>query len=91
MTTHLTQPARSVPFPAGLPDGELERRLALLDVRERAALCLHLGLAGCTPHHIAEVAHLLHVTRGRARLIEARAMSKLQHPSLGGADRPALG
>ncbi|HEX2851437.1 MAG TPA: sigma factor-like helix-turn-helix DNA-binding protein [Acidimicrobiales bacterium] len=84
MTTHLTQPVRSAQLPPELPIGELERRMAFLDERERAVLCLHLGLDGCSPHHISEVAHLVHVARSRARIIEARAISKLQHPSLGG-------
>lgn len=84
MTTHLTQPLRPASLPPEMPAGELERRMAFLDERERAVLCLHHGLDGCAPHHIGEVAHLVHVTRGRARLIEARAISKLQHPSLGG-------
>ena len=63
-----------------LPD-EVARLLAPLDEREREILCLRFGLDRGEPRTLEEVGAHFHLTRERIRQIEARALSKLRHPS----------
>ena len=63
-----------------LPD-EVERLLAPLDPREREILLLRFGLDCGEPRTLEEVGAHFHLTRERIRQIEARAISKLRHPS----------
>ena len=63
-----------------LPD-EIARLLAPLDEREREILKLRFGLERGEPRTLEEVGEHFNLTRERIRQIEARAMSKLRHPS----------
>ncbi len=71
-----------------LPD-EINRLLSPLDEREREILRLRFGLDRGEPRTLEEVGEHFNLTRERIRQIEARAMSKLRHPSSDtGAPRP---
>ncbi|MGE3275592.1 MAG: sigma-70 family RNA polymerase sigma factor [Vicinamibacterales bacterium] len=59
--------------------GELERALETLEARERVVVRLRYGLTGGEPRTASQVAERLHLTRGRVRRIEARALRKLRH------------
>ena len=74
---------------AALP-GEVERMVSVLDERERAILTMRHGLHGGEPATLDEVGSNLSLTRERIRQIEARALSKLRHPSCVGAGRELL-
>lgn len=63
-----------------LPE-EIARLLAPLDQREREILALRFGLDRGEPRTLEEVGEAFNLTRERIRQIEARAMSKLRHPS----------
>ncbi len=63
-----------------LPE-EVERLLGPLDPREREILLLRFGLDRGEPRTLEEVGAHFHLTRERIRQIEARAISKLRHPS----------
>ncbi|GIU84752.1 MAG: hypothetical protein KatS3mg008_1527 [Acidimicrobiales bacterium] len=63
-----------------LPE-EIERLLKPLDEREREILKLRFGLDRGEPRTLEEVGEHFKLTRERIRQIEARAMSKLRHPS----------
>ena len=63
-----------------LPE-EISRLLAPLDNREREILKLRFGLDRGEPRTLEEVGDHFELTRERIRQIEARAMSKLRHPS----------
>jgi RNA polymerase sigma factor (sigma-70 family) len=63
-----------------LPD-EIARLLAPLDEREREILRLRFGLDRGEPRTLEEVGKHFNLTRERIQQIEARAMSKLRHPS----------
>ena len=63
-----------------LPD-EIQRLLSPLDEREREILRLRFGLDRGEPRTLEEVGEYFNLTRERIRQIEARAMSKLRHPS----------
>ena len=60
---------------------EISRLLAPLDEREREILRLRFGLDRGEPRTLEEVGEHFNLTRERIRQIEARAMSKLRHPS----------
>jgi RNA polymerase sigma factor (sigma-70 family) len=66
---------------AALLPGEIEKLFAPLDERERQILVLRFGLDRGEPRTLEEVGHYVNLTRERIRQIEARAMSKLRHPS----------
>ena len=63
-----------------LPE-EISRLLSPLDQREREILKLRFGLDRGEPRTLEEVGEHFNLTRERIRQIEARAMSKLRHPS----------
>jgi RNA polymerase sigma factor (sigma-70 family) len=65
---------------AVLPE-EIRRLLSPLDDREREILRLRFGLDRGEPRTLEEVGEHFNLTRERIRQIEARAMSKLRHPS----------
>ncbi len=67
---------------ASLLSGEVAKLLVVLDDRERAILQLRFGLDRGEPRTLDEVGALFNLTRERIRQIEARAMSKLRHPTL---------
>ena len=60
---------------------EIVRLLAPLDEREREILRLPFGLDRGEPRTLEQVGKHFGLTRERIRQIEARAMSKLRHPS----------
>ncbi len=60
---------------------EIARLLAPLDEREREIIRLRFGLDRGEPRTLEEVGEHFNLTRERIRQIEARAMSKLRHPS----------
>jgi RNA polymerase sigma factor (sigma-70 family) len=68
--------ARMAPCPRRSPD-----LLSPLDEREREILKLRFGLDRGEPRTLEEVGEHFNLTRERIRQIEARAMSKLRHPS----------
>ncbi|MDQ3107151.1 MAG: sigma-70 family RNA polymerase sigma factor [Actinomycetota bacterium] len=61
--------------------GEVEKILAPLEDRERTILRLRYGLDGGEPRTLDDVGAHFSLTRERIRQIEAKAMSKLRHPS----------
>jgi RNA polymerase sigma factor (sigma-70 family) len=60
---------------------EIAKLLSPLDEREREILRLRFGLDRGEPRTLEEVGEYFNLTRERIRQIEARAMSKLRHPS----------
>ena len=60
---------------------EIIKLLGPLDEREREILRLRFGLDRGEPRTLEEVGEHFNLTRERIRQIEARAMSKLRHPS----------
>ncbi|HYX44150.1 MAG TPA: sigma-70 family RNA polymerase sigma factor, partial [Acidimicrobiales bacterium] len=60
---------------------ELRSVLLKLSERERRVVALRFGLDGRRPWTLDEVGRELRVTRERIRQIEAKALSKLRHPS----------
>jgi RNA polymerase sigma factor (sigma-70 family) len=69
---------------------EIGRLLAPLDDRERLILTLRFGLDRGEPRTLEEVSERFDLTRERIRQIEARAMSKLRHPSSDSGARDLL-
>jgi RNA polymerase primary sigma factor len=59
----------------------LERMLDVLDERERRIITMRYGLDGPSTSS-ADIAATLHLSTERIRQIEARALSKLRHPSV---------
>ena len=66
---------------ASLLPSEIERLFAPLDERERTILTLRFGLDCGEARTLEDVGVVFNLTRERIRQIEARAMSKLRHPS----------
>jgi RNA polymerase sigma factor (sigma-70 family) len=63
-----------------LPD-QITRLLAPLTAREGEIIRLRFGLDRGEPRTLEQVGEHFNLTRERIRQIEARAMSKLRHPS----------
>jgi RNA polymerase sigma factor (sigma-70 family) len=72
-----------------LPE-QIARLLAPLDDREREILKFRFGLDRGEPRTLEEVSEHFNLTRERIRQIEARAMSKLRHPSIDTGARDLL-
>ena len=68
----------------------LARLLAPLDEREREILTLRFGLDRGEPWTLRAVGEHFNLTSERIRQIEARAMSKLRHPSSDSGARDLL-
>ena len=64
--------------------------LAPLDEREREILTLRFGLDRCEPWTLRAVREHFNLTSEPIRQIEARAMSKLRHPSSDSGARDLL-
>jgi len=60
---------------------EIEKLLGALDERERDIIRMRFGLDRGEPRTLEEVGAIFQLTRERIRQIEAKAMSKLRHPS----------
>jgi RNA polymerase sigma factor (sigma-70 family) len=69
---------------------EISRLLAPLDDRESKILRLRFGLDRGEPRTLEEVGQYFDLTRERIRQIEAKAMSKLRHPSVDSGARDLL-
>lgn len=72
-----------------LPE-EINKLLNPLDEREKEILKLRFGLDRGEPRTLEEVGEHFNLTRERIRQIEARAMSKLRHPSTDAGARDLL-
>ena len=70
--------------------GEVNKMLLALDEREREILRLRFGLDRGEPQTLEEVGEHFSLTRERIRQIEARAISKLRHPSIDRGARELL-
>jgi len=80
----VADPNAESPFDAAavsLLPAEIGRLLSPLDDREREILKLRFGLDRGEARTLEEVGEHFNLTRERIRQIEARAMSKLRHPS----------
>jgi RNA polymerase primary sigma factor len=60
---------------------QLESVLRTLSERESRVIQLRFGLLDGHPRTLEEVGREFHLTRERIRQIEAKALSKLRHPS----------
>jgi len=69
---------------------EITRLLAPLDDREARILRLRFGLDRGEPRTLEEVGEFFGLTRERIRQLEAKAMSKLRHPSVNSGARDLL-
>jgi len=69
---------------------EVSNLLAPLDEREATILRLRFGLDRGEPRTLEEVGQHFQLTRERIRQIEAKAMSKLRHPSVHNGARELL-
>jgi RNA polymerase sigma factor (sigma-70 family) len=67
---------------AALLGDEVQKILVVLDDRERKILQLRFGLDRGEPRTLDEVGVHFNLTRERVRQIEARALSKLRHPTV---------
>ncbi len=76
-------------FAALLPEA-VAKLLGALDDREREILRLRFGLDHGEPRTLEEVGERFNLTRERIRQIEAKAMSKLRHPSANTGARDLL-
>ena len=80
----LADPTADLPAEAAISSfehRELRSVLRLLNAREQRVLELRFGLDGQRPRTLDEVGKEFRVTRERVRQIEAKALSKLRHPS----------
>jgi len=75
---------------ASLLPREVARLLANLEPREIEVLRLRYGLDRGEPRTLEEVGEAFGLTRERIRQIEARAISKLRHPSIEAGARDLL-
>jgi RNA polymerase sigma factor (sigma-70 family) len=70
-----------------LGHSQLRRALTALSDREQEVLNLRFGLAGADPHTLEDVGREFRLTRERIRQIEAKALSKLRHPTTSASGR----
>ena len=71
----------------GIGRDEAIKVIATLNDRERRIIALRFGLTGEEPQTLEEVGKHFDLTRERIRQIEAKALSKLRHPSRSAALR----
>ena len=62
---------------------DVMKALSFLPERECEVLVLHHGLGGGERHTLNEVGEIMGLTRERVRQLEAKAVSRLRHPSSG--------
>ncbi len=80
----IEDPDAEVPFEraAAMLHGEAIRAALLtLSEREQRVLTMRFGLGGCTPLTLEQVGRDFRLTRERIRQIEAKALTRLRHPS----------
>ena len=73
-----------VPFEraaAVLHGDSIRAALLTLSEREQRVLTMRFGLGGCTPLTLEQVGRDFRLTRERIRQIEAKALTRLRHPS----------
>ena len=73
-----------VPFEraaAAMQHDRVVTALAALSEREQQVLHLRFGLTGDDPRTLEQVGHAFRLTRERIRQIEAKALTKLRHPT----------
>ena len=73
-----------IPFEAAaaaLQTEEIAAGIGALSTREQQVLALRFGLDGHTPLTLEQVGRQFELTRERIRQIEAKALTKLRHPS----------
>ena len=58
---------------------QVEQLLTGLSTREQQVLQLRFGLQDGSPHTLEEIGRCFHLSRERARQIEAKALAKLRH------------
>ena len=75
---------------AAMLQNEVEKMLVALNEREREIIRLRFGLDRGQPRTLDEIGAHFHLTRERIRQIEARAMSKLRHPTHSSAGRELI-
>jgi RNA polymerase primary sigma factor len=89
----LADPTAVVPEDAAVLAVEseaLRASLSRLRDRERAVIELRYGFLDGSPRTLEEVGRSFAVTRERARQIEAKALTKLRHPSVPKDQRSAF-
>jgi RNA polymerase primary sigma factor len=69
---------------------ELEHALNTLTPREKEVIMLRYGLSDEEPHTLEDTGRRLHITRERARQIEAKALEKLRHAQVAGRLQEAV-
>jgi RNA polymerase sigma factor (sigma-70 family) len=73
-----------VPFEAAvasMAQASVQTALARLAPREQEILRLRFGLEGSEPQTLEQVGRTFRLTRERIRQIEAKALTKLRHPT----------
>jgi len=80
----VADPRTDAPFEAAvtaIAQSSVHTALARLAPREQEVLRLRFGLEGSEPQTLEQVGRTFHLTRERIRQIEAKAMTKLRHPT----------
>ncbi len=72
---------------AGISHDEAMKVVATLNEREQRIIAMRFGLTGEQPLTLEEVGKVFSLTRERIRQLEAKALSKLRHPSRSAALR----
>lgn len=60
---------------------EINLAIGALPPREKQIVFLRYGLENCEEHSLQEIGMMLNLSRERVRQLEARALSRLRHPS----------
>ncbi|MCA1846400.1 MAG: sigma-70 family RNA polymerase sigma factor [Actinobacteria bacterium] len=76
---------------AAMQHDEVQAALTVLSKREQQVLDLRFGLTGGEPHTLEQVGQTFRLTRERIRQIEAKALTKLRHPTNPSGLRALLG
>ena len=76
---------------AAMQHDEVQAALTVLSKREQQVLDLRFGLNGGEPHTLEQVGQSFRLTRERIRQIEAKALTKLRHPTNPSGLRALLG